>query len=73
MQSCLLASPNHGMVYVSGSQPVARGPKVARQASKSGPRPPKEFLKNVQQQQNSHFDRVGQWGMSRYARYGENN
>ena len=24
-----------------GSQPVARGPKVARQALKSGPRPPK--------------------------------
>ena len=31
------------MFYNSGSQPVARGPKVARQASKSGPRPPKEF------------------------------
>ena len=29
----------------SGSQPVARGPKVARQASKSGPRHPKEFQK----------------------------
>ena len=27
----------------------------------------------VQQLHNSHFDRVGQWGMSRYARYGENN
>jgi len=26
-----------------GSQPVGRGPKVARQASKSGPRPFKEF------------------------------
>jgi len=30
------------MVYVRGSQPVAREPKVARQASKSGPRPLKE-------------------------------
>ena len=29
--------------YNSGSQPVARGPKVARQALKSGPRPHKEF------------------------------
>ena len=31
--------------YISGSQPVARGPNVARQAFKSGPRPPKEFRK----------------------------
>ena len=31
------------MIHPSGSQPEARGPKVARQASKSGPRPPKEF------------------------------
>ena len=30
-------------VWTSGSQPVARGPKVARQTSKSGPRPPREF------------------------------
>ena len=29
------------VTYASGSQPVARGPKVARQALKSGPRPQK--------------------------------
>ena len=27
----------------------------------------------MQQLQNSHIDRVSQWGMRRYARYGENN
>jgi len=26
-------------IYIKGSQPVARGPKVSRQASRSGPRP----------------------------------
>ena len=37
-----------------------------------------DLLKNFKNicatnRQNSHFDRVGQWGTSRYARYGENN
>ena len=57
-------------MYSSGSQPVA---KVARQASKSGPQPPKEFLKyRCKNCKTSHFDRVGR-GMSCYVRYGENN
>ena len=32
-------------VLMQGSQPVARGPKVARQVSKSGPQPLKEWKK----------------------------
>ena len=35
--------PTLYLVHSSGSKPVAPGPKVARQVSKSGPQPPKEF------------------------------
>ena len=54
-------------VYGSGSQPVAREPKVAPRLQKV------TLLKNfkyvyVQKLQISHFDRV-----CRYARYGGNN
>ena len=31
------------LLYSRGSQPVARGPKVARETSKSGPRPLKKL------------------------------
>ena len=49
------------------------GPQ-AKSGLKMWPSTSKIILKiYVQQLQNSHFDRVGQWGMSRYAHYGENN
>ena len=41
--------------YSSGSQPVARGPKVARQASKSGPRRQRILKIYVQKLQNFPF------------------
>ena len=68
------------MTSASGIHDISVVPNLWPAGQKWPARPQKvalDLLKNlkiyVQQQQNSFFDRVSQRGMSRYARYGENN